>query len=813
MTISSFLRDAIVAVSLVLLPSLAAAQVDARMFRQPDVSATHIAFVYAGDIWIVAKEGGTASRLSSPPGEETFPRFSPDGTRIAFSANYDGNEDVYVVPTLGGDVVRLTHHPMEDRVVDWHPDGTRVLFASSRESGRQRFNQFYLVNVRGGLPERLPIPYGEFGAFNADGSAFAYMPQSQDFRTWKRYRGGWAPDIWLFDLKAMTARNLTGNDANDGQPMWHGSTLYFLSDRGPSQRENIWAYDMASGAARQVTHFRDFDVTFPAVGPSDIVFQAGGRLYLLDLATEQQREVPVQVVTDRMTLKPHAAKVEKLIASASVSPTGKRGVFGARGEVFTVPAEHGAVLDVTRSAGVAERYPRWSPDGKTLAYWSDRSGEYELMLRPADGSGAEKQVTTLGKGFRYPPSWSPDNSKIAFVDQAMRVYILDVRRGEVKEIDRSPLWMDHEGLERLRLAWSPDSRYLAYTRPVETQNNALFIYDMKAGERHQATSGYFRDDLPTFDPEGKFLFYTSDRSFAPVYGRFDNSWTYPNATQLIAAPLRKDVASPIAPRNDAEGEDKDDKKDRDEDKSKDGDKDKEKKQRPAGPADQAAGQKPSDESSSDKDKASASKDRDEDADTARPEKTPTVTIDFDGFEARAVVLPPKPGNYADLYSVKGKLLYRREPRAGSGEEKSPVLYFDFEEREEKKVLDDAELLEPTFDGKKLFVRRSKKYGFVDPKPDQKFEKPMATGEMEAVVDPRAEWKQLFADAYRFERDYFYDPGMHGVDWTAMRAQYGKLLEDAVTRWDVNFVLGELIAELNSSHTYRGGGDEEEGPER
>ena len=408
---------ALLAVSLMLSAAAASAQVDARMFRYPAVSATQIAFVYAGDIWLVPKTGGTAIRLSSPAGEETFPRFSPDGTRLAYSADYDGNLDVYVVPAAGGEATRLTHHPMADRVIGWHPDGKRVLFASGRESGRQRFNQFYRWASTASCPGSCPCAYGEFGAFSPDGQQFVYMPMSQDFRNWKRYRGGWAPDLWLFDLKTFAARNITNNPANDAQPMWHGNTIYFVSDRGASQRNNIWAEDLGTGGVRQITQFTDFDITFPSIGPDAIVFQAGGRLYLLDLASEKSVEVNVRVITDEIDAAPARGKEPKLIAAASVSPTGKRAVFEARGDIVTVPAEHGAVLNLTRTSGVADRYPRWSPDGKTIAYWSDKSGEYELTLQPADGSGPERKVTSLGPGFRYQPQWSPDSRKLSFIDR------------------------------------------------------------------------------------------------------------------------------------------------------------------------------------------------------------------------------------------------------------------------------------------------------------------------------------------------------------------------------------------------------------
>ena len=327
------------------------------MLRYPAVSKTQIAFVYAGDIWLVGKEGGAAFRLTSSPGEETFPRFSPDGTRVAYSASYDGNIDVYVIPSTGGEPRRLTHHPMPDRVVGWTPDSRKVLFASGRESGRQRYSQFYTVGLEGGLPDKLPVPYGEFGAFSPDGRQFVYMPMAQDFRNWKRYRGGWSPDLWLFDLTSKSAKNITSNAANDAQPMWHGSTIYFISDRGANERNNIWSYDTKGGTIKQVTEFGDFDITFPSIGPDGIVFQAGGRLYFLDVPSGKQREVPVRVLTDETTLRQRTAKADTLIQNAAVSPTGKRALFEARGDVFTAPAEFGPVVNVSRSSGVAERYP------------------------------------------------------------------------------------------------------------------------------------------------------------------------------------------------------------------------------------------------------------------------------------------------------------------------------------------------------------------------------------------------------------------------------------------------------------------------
>jgi tricorn protease len=716
----------------VALASLAAqplgAQIDARMFRYPDVSATHITFVYAGDIWIVPKSGGMAHRLSSPPGEETFPRFSPDGSRIAFSANYDGNTDIYVVPTMGGEPVRVTHHPMGDRMLDWYPEGDALLFASARESGRQRFRQFYRVWDGGGLPEKLPLPYGEFGTLSPDGTTLAYTPKSRDSRTWKRYRGGWATDVWLFDLETLESRNITNDPANDGQPMWYGRTLYFLSDRGERQRHNIWALDLDTDNVRQVTRFTDVDVTFPAAGPSDIVFQAGGLLYLLDLASESLSEVSVEVVTDQTTLRPRMEKAAALIFNGGISPSGQRAVFEARGDVFTVPAEHGPVRNITASSGVAERYPAWSPDGQWVAYWSDRSGEYQLTVRAADGSGEERVLTEYGPGYRYRPHWSPDSEKLAFVDQTMTIRIYDMEQDRTTDVDQALFW--YQGaLNWFRPSWSADSRWLAYHRDLENRNSGVFLFDTRSGQVHQVTAGYYSDAMPVFDPDGNYLYFLTNRNLQPVYSDFDNTWVYPNATNIAAASLRLDVPSPLAPRSDEEE-----------------------------PDGEAEGEDDGDDNGS-------------------------VQIDLADFERRVTVLPPDAGNYNDLRAVSGKVLFRRLPRSGSGGEQSPIVYWDLEEREEKTVIGDADGYELSADGKKLLVRDDRRFAIIDLKPGQKIEKPLRTAEMEAPVDPRAEWRQIFADAWRLERDFFYDPNMHGVDWNAARQHYGRLLEDAVTRWD------------------------------
>jgi tricorn protease len=751
----------------VLLASTAAtAQIDARLMRYPAVSATQIAFSYAGDIWVVAKTGGEARRLSTPKGEESFPRFSPDGKELAFSANYDGNLDLYVMPVGGGVPTRVTHNPMPDRMVEWYPDGKHLLFASGMASGRDRFNKLFKVAKDGGLPEALPIPYAEFGALSPDGKFLAYLPVSTDFRTWKRYRGGMVSEIWVFDLEKKTAFRLPSEGgSNDSMPMWHGGKLYFMSDRDGQKRNNIWSFDLNTKAFRQLTFFKEFDVHFPAIGPSDLVLEAGGRLHRLDLASETLTEVKVAVTTDQAALKPHQVNASKLIHNADASPQGKRAILEARGDLFSVPADKGVVLNLTNTPGVAERFPALSPDGARLAYFSDRTGEYELYVQPADGSGIERQVTHLGPGFRYHIQWSPDGKRVVFADQAMRINLCDLDTGKVQAIDHGH-YLAHDGLDAFTGSWSADSRWFAYVLDTENRNGVVMLYDTLSGKRNRITTPYYSAGAVVFDPGGDYLYLTTGQQFTPTYSDQDTTWVYAASTRLAALPLRRDVASPLAPRNDADA--------------------------PAAP------------------KAEAKDAGKPGAGAAKAEAPKAVAIDLEGLEDRMVLLPPAAGYYFDLAAVKGKLVYRRAAQRPQGAESkvATLFYYDLAEREEKTILAEVDRAMVTGDGAHVFVNRKDVYAFLELKADQKLDKKLPTGELMMEVDPRAEWRQIFNDAWRLERDMFYDPGMHGVNWPAMKVRYGKLLEDCVTREDVNFVLGELISELNASHAYRGGGDEE-----
>ncbi|HTP12133.1 MAG TPA: PDZ domain-containing protein [Bacteroidota bacterium] len=745
------------------------AQVDARMLQYPDVSQTHIVFSYAGDLWVVPKEGGTALKLSSPRGQELYPHFSPDGSRIAYSADYDGNLEVYVIPSMGGLPKRVTYHGMADRIVGWYPDGRKLLYVSSMNSGKQRFDQFYSVSPDGGMPDQLPVPYGEMASLSPDGKKVAYTKMTQAFRTWKRYRGGWAPDIIVFDLEKKTAETITPNAASDEFPMWHNNTIYFLSDRGPEERSNIWSYNLDTKQTKQITKFTDYDIHFPSIGPSDIVFEEGGRLFLLSLSDEKYHEVNVKVVTDEMTLMPREENASKLIQNFSVSPDGKRALFEARGDIFSVPAENGPVINLTRSSGAAERYPAWSPDGKFAAFWSDKSGEYELALLDLTKPGSEKKLTSYGPGYRYQPIWSPNSKMIAFIDKAMKIQIYDVDKGTTTQVDKE-LYYYEGNLRGFTASWSPDSRWLAYARELGNRNSAIALFDTKEAKSTQVTTGYYSDSNPSFDLDGKYLFFTTNRTFAPVYSDYDNTWIYPNSTTIASVTLADGTPSLLAPKDDSVAVKKDEAKKEDGKKGKD--KDEEKKD----------------------------------------EKSKETKIDLAGFENRVVILPPAAGNLGPIHAVSGKLVYLRGPNTGSADKKRPLMYYDFDKREEKTIVDDVDGFDVSADGKKVLVVKSGSYSVVDVGENQKTDKKMPTSQLMMTVDPRAEWRQIFTDVWRIERDFFYDPNMHGVDWNEMRTRYGKLLDACVTRSDVNYVIGELIAELSSSHTYRSGGDVENGPQ-
>ena len=762
------------------------------MLRFPDVSADRIVFSYADDLWLVSREGGEAVPLASPPGPETFAKFSPDGERVAFVGNYDGDRDLYVVPVGGGIPARVTHHPAGEQLCDWTPDG-RLIFHQSGRGGMYRQVQLFTVSADGGIPEQLPVPYGANGAISPDGDWLAYNLHPRDFATWKRYRGGWATDVWLFGLRDGSARTITDWEGTDTLPMWHGKTVYYLSDGGSAHRLNIWAYDTETDERRQLTRLDEFDVKWPSIGPGpdgkgEIVFQHGSGIHLLDLATGKVTRVNVVVPGARPTLRPQRVDASELVDSWQVSPTAKRAVFGARGDIWTVPAKHGSPRNLTRTSGVGERWPAWSPDGRLIAYFADETGEYELYVRPADGSGEPRRLTRDNKTFFNEPRWSPDSKTLAFYDKAGRLMAYDLEAEKLRELDRNPWGFPSS------LSFSPDSRWLAYTKGLENRVSAVFICDLDSGDIHQVTSGMFNDQNPTFDRKGEFLYYDSAREFsAPIYEDVGSTFVYAGLSRILAVPLNAEVENPFAPESDEEtpnGEDED------EDDEGDDDKKKGKKDRDNGDDD----------------------DDDEGEDDDGKEEPEPVEIDLEGFEARAIVLPPTRGRFGALASSEeGALIFVRFPLQRGPESKPSIRYFDLraeeKEREEKTVLEGAGQFEMSADGKKLLVAQDGGYVIVAPEPDQEAEDSLSLDGMAVAIDPRAEWRQIFNDAWRIQRDYFYVDNMHGVDWEGIRRQYETMLDDCVSRRDVSYVISEMISELNIGHAYYGGGDYEEEPEQ
>ena len=744
---------------------------DALMLRFPDVSASEITFVYAEDVWTVSKEGGLARRITSTPGNEAFPKYSPDGSTIAFSGNYQGNRDVYTISNSGSNLKRLTYHPGGENVIDWQPNGEKVLFASRRKSPSNRFSQFYTVDINGGAASQLPLFYAEFGSYNQDGTKLAYQYLSRVFRTWKRYQGGTASDVWIYDFENQSSEKITNYNGTDAFPMWHGNAIYYMSDQGPKHKLNLWAYDTQAKSNSQVTFFEEYDIKFPSMGPEDIVFENGGALYLYNYSSKTSIKVDIEVPSEHINMLAQLKDLNPNINSYWISPNGKRALFDARGELMTVPAEHGNTVNLTNTSGVAEHNPDWSPDGKSVAYFSDAEGEYNLYTRNADGSGTPTKLTSFSEDYFRGTHWSPDSKKITFSDQKGNLFIIRVASQEVIKVDKNEVFEIND------YSWSPDSEWLVFG---SASNAALFnseikVFQLSTGKLFQLTDGFYSSSDPVFSQDGKYLFYTSNRSFTPMYSNFDATWVYINSTVILAVPLQMDTPSIIAPRNDNEevaddDESSDDKKDK---------KDKKKKDK--------------DESSDDEE-----------------DNGVVVEIDTEGFEARASELPIPAGNYSSLYTVEGKLVFafRNSTPRGSSPATTTIKYYDIESRETEEIISGVSGFEMSAKGEKMiYGTMDGGYGIIDVEKGAKVgDGTIDMSGMQTYINPKEEWKQIFYEAWRLERDYFYDPNMHGLDWEAIKVRYSKLLPYCSSRSDLNYIIGEMIGELNVGHAYIGGGD-------
>jgi len=769
----------------------AAADAAGPLLRFPDIHGETIVFVHGEDIWSVPATGGVARRLTIHDGAERFPRFSPDGSLIAFTGEYDGNGDVYVMDAYGGNIRRVTYHPGYDEVIGWHPTKNKILFRSSRAGGIPRLNRLFLVSPDGRDPEPLIMHEAANGSFSPDGTRIAYNKVARENRTWKRYRGGTAQDIYLYDFTTDALTTLTDFDGTDRIPMWVGNKIYFSSDR--DRVLNLYAMDPETKQVQQITHHTEYDVRRPSAGGSRIVYELGGEIWLLDTTTGDTNRVPISVDNDDPEARPVLTSVDDRITGVDISPSGARALIVARGDVFTVPKKNGPTRNLTDDCGSHEKDAVWSPDGKTIAYLSDRSGEYEIYLVDPLGKTEAVRLTEYTDGYRHTLRWSPDSRKIAFADQTLRCYYLDVETRKVTEIDKAEYESVDVSLDLKPIsdfAWSPDSRYIAYSKMNSDLLYQVYIYDLETGTSRCVSNGLFYDFGPVFTLDGQYLLFVSNRRFRPTFCDFEWEMVYKNAAGIYALTLRKDGASILPFKSDEEGaEDPDD----------------------------------SAEDNGDHDTKKRRRER------KKVEASPTV-IDFDGIADRVEALPLEPGNYRALAVNEDNVFYlngddgdynRFEYRSLGPQ----TLYrFSFEDREEEKVVEGVRGYRLSAEGSHIIYRKRRSVSIMragdakmrgrkpdrEGRSDREGKSDTDTLDLSGLkihLDPRREWRQIFDEAWRMERDFYYEPNMHGIDWPAMREKYGKLLARASCRQDVQYLIGELIGELNTSHTYVYGGDE------
>jgi tricorn protease len=758
--------------------ALAQTDGETRLLRYPDIDKDRIAFSYGGDLWLADASGtgtATARRLTSDPGAELFPKFSPDGRWIAFTGQYGGTRQVYVISVDGGTPRQLTFHNdvgdlpprggVDNQVLGWTPDGKKVLFNAHRTPWSERNARPYTVPVEGGMETSLAIPEGGTGTLSPDGTKYVYTPIMREFRTWKRYHGGRAQDIWVYDLAKNSSERLTDYDGTDNLPVWIGDTIYFTSDREGGIL-NLFALDPATHQVRKVTSHTDWDVLWPSGDSRRVVYENGGSVWLFDPASGESRKVPIRVTGDLAHTLPYFKNVTADIQSMGVSPTGKRALFEARGDLFTVPAEKGEIRNLTRSPGVREMTPTWSPDGRWVAYLSDRTGEYEIWVRPGDGSGEERRVTTDGDIWRFPPLWSPDSKKLAFSDKKARLRWVDAASGKVTDADHGT----RNDITDYR--WAPDSRWLTYTKIGPSKLSSIWVYSLDQGKPIQLTTGLTNDSEPVFDPQGRYLYFLSNRDFELTFSGFEFDYVYTNPTRVYVAVLAKDGPALFLPESDEEsaGDDKADKSDKSDAAKKDD------------------GEKAGKETKGD----------------AAPVKKTPVRIDAEGFEQRVRAIPGSPGNYRNLAAGPNAVYYV----VGAAPDVELRMY-DLEKQKEGVVLEDVPDYQLSADGKKILYRKGgETFGIVDASPDQKAaDGALALEHLELQIDPRAEWGEMYVDAWRSLRDFFYDPAMHGVDWKGLRAKYAQLVPFMATRSDLDFILGELGGELSAGHVYVGPGSD------
>ncbi len=741
---------------------------EARLLRFPAIHGNQVVLTYAGDLYTVSASGGIARKLTTDVGFEMFARFSPDGKQIAFTGQYDGNTEVYLMPAEGGVPKRLTFTATLDRddvsdrmgpnniVMAWKDD-KHIVFRSRRIEWNDFRGQLFLTSVDGGLPEQIPVPRGGFCTYSPDGKRLAYNRVFREFRTWKRYRGGQADDIWIYDFDTKRTTNVTNNPAQDIFPMWHGSTIYFVSDRDENKKLNLYSYDLTSKETKKLTNFTEYDVKFPSLGDNAIVFENGGYIYKYEFATGIAEKVPVVINEDFDGGRGGFVDVSKSIANYEISPDGNRALFGARGDVFTVPAKYGNVRNLTKTPGVHERNSKWSPDGKWIAYVSDATGEDEIYIEPQDGAGSPVQLTTNGDVYKYDVIWSPDSKKLLWGDKKQRLQFVDLESKRVTLVIQCDAW------EITNYAWSPDSKWIAFAKPGAQTMTKVCLYSLATQQTTEVTDGWFSSYAPTFSSDGKHLFFVSNRSFNPSYSQTEFNHAYFDMAKIYFVTLAKDTKSPFEPKSD-EVKIKDEK---------------------------SAPKKP--EGGKDASKTEEKQEK----------KEVVVKVDLDGIQSRIAVVPISASSYRNVQSVANKVYYVRN---GTKDEKSKLFLYDFEKLKETE-LGDVNGYEISADGKKMLISQEGSYAIIDlPSAKIDAKDKLNLSDMKVKLDRHAEWKQIFDECWRQMRDFFYDPNMHRVDWPAMKKRYEVLLPYVNHRADLTYIIGELVGELTTGHTYVGGGE-------
>jgi tricorn protease len=744
-----------------------------RLLRFPATDGHQVVFSYADQLYTAPLEGGIARRLTNGPGYAVFPRFSPDGKQLAFTAQYDGNTEVYLMPSDGGIPKRLTYTATIDRddlgdrmgpnniVMGWKNTSPEVLFRSRRRSYNPFNGELLSVGLDGDLPKQLPVPRGGFLSFSPDDTKMAYNRIFREFRTWKDYRGGMADDVWIYDFKTGSVEDITNNPAQDIIPMWApNNRIYFLSDR--TKRMNLFSYDLATKATAQLTDFKDFDIKFPSLGGGVIVFEEAGYIWSYDTAKGAASRIPIVVKDDSVTSRPELIKVAKYIEGVSTSPDGKRVVVSARGNTFTVPAKYGATRDLSSKSGVHERDSAWSPDGKWIAYISDESGENELYVRAQDGTGEAVQVTSGADTYYYGPKWSPDSKKLLWSDRLQRLRYVTVATKAVTLVDTA------SAFEIREYSWSPDSQWVAWTRPEDARIARVWLYSLASARKFPVTDGWYVSGGPDFSDDGKFLVLESSRDFNRTMSDIEFEYVYDNLQRVYLIALSKDTESPFKPKSDEV---------------------------------QVAAEPKPDEKPAD------AKEAKKDA-----PKEVTVKVDEDGIMDRLIGLPIAASNYKSMRTVGGKVYYIRQDTFDGNfldpgvAKPTTLLVYDLKDLKETE-LGTASDFEITADGKKMLLAIGKEFAIID-LPTAKFEvkDKLSFDGLEMTVDRRAEWAQIYNECWRQMRDFFFSPTMNGADWAAMHDKYAALVPYAQTRYDLTYLLGELIGEIHSGHTYVGGGD-------